>query len=157
MPRLDERFENEEEDIRQHTINYNDYKDGWVCKDSRFKLLNGQDQSFLDFLCKVFHPNVRDKDKNWREFLNQVNQLLRVDGYYIQWKEHCIDKNKLKIEMAESLHCLMEEATKHQCWESADIDTCVKYVRNQLQIVNGDISEKTLAKWKYMEQKITLG
>lgn len=84
MPSLDERFENAEEDIRQHTINYNDYKDGWVFKDSRFKLLNGQDQIFLDFLCKVFHPNVRDKDKNWREFLNQVNQLLRVDGYYIQ-------------------------------------------------------------------------
>lgn len=77
-------------------------------------------------------------------------------GFFAEYlrnrSEVYIDKNKLKIETAEPLHCLMEEATKYQYWERADIDTCVEYVRNQLQIANGDISEKALAKWKYMEQ-----
>lgn len=81
LPSTDERFMNAEEDIQQHTVNYSDYQEGWVFEDKRFELLSGQDQTFLEFLCMVFQPTVRDEKKQWREFLNRINQLLRVDGY----------------------------------------------------------------------------
>lgn len=81
LPSTDERFKNAEEDIQQHTVNYSDYQEGWVFEDKRFELLSGQDQTFLEFLCMVFQPTVRDEKKQWREFLNRINQLLRVDGY----------------------------------------------------------------------------
>ena len=81
LPSKDNRFEDAEGDIWQHTINNNDYEDGWVFEDERFGLLNGEDEILLDFLCSVFHPVVRCENGYWKEFLNDINGLLRKDGY----------------------------------------------------------------------------
>src|SRR5674476_776495 len=43
MPSFDGRFENAEDDIRQHTVNNNDYPSNWVFEDERFELLRGSD------------------------------------------------------------------------------------------------------------------
>ena len=81
LPSYDNRFENAEGDIWQHTINNDDYEDGWIFEDERFKLLNGDDEVLLKFLCAVFHPAVRVENGYWKEFLDAVNGLLRNDGY----------------------------------------------------------------------------
>lgn len=78
---FDSRFDNAEGDIWQHTINNNDYEDGWVFEDKRFQLLDGDDEAFLKFLCASFHPAVRVENGYWKEFLDAVNGLLRNDGY----------------------------------------------------------------------------
>lgn len=81
LPSFDKRFENAEGDIWQHTINNNDYEDGWVFEDERFELLNGEDEVLLNFLCSVFHPAVRVENCYWKEFLVEINELLHKDGY----------------------------------------------------------------------------
>lgn len=81
LPSCDSRFDNAEGDIWQHTINNDDYEDGWIFEDERFGLLNGEDEVLLKFLCAVFHPAVRNENGYWKEFLEAVNGLLRADGY----------------------------------------------------------------------------
>ena len=81
LPSYDNRFENAEDDIRQHTVNNDDYEKGWVFEDDRLELLNGDDEVLLKFLCAVFHPAVRIETSYWKELLDAVNGLLRNDGY----------------------------------------------------------------------------
>ncbi len=81
LPSYDSCFENAEGDIWQHTINNDDYEYGWVFEDERFGLLNGEDEILLNFLCSVFHPAVRCENGYWKEFLYEINGLLRNDGY----------------------------------------------------------------------------
>lgn len=81
LPSNDNRFENAEGDIWQHTVNNNDYENGWVFEDERFGLLNGEDEVLLNFLCSVFHPAVRCEKGYWKEVLDEMNGLLRNDGY----------------------------------------------------------------------------
>lgn len=81
LPSYDNRFENAEGDIWQHTVNNDDFEDGWVFEDDRFELQNGEDEVLLNFLCAVFHPAVRDEKGYWKDFLDEINGLLRYDGY----------------------------------------------------------------------------
>lgn len=77
----DDRFENATGDIWQHTINNDDYPENWVFTDKRFGLFEGCDKTFLDFICEIFHPEVRDDSKNWEIYLKSINSLLQKDGY----------------------------------------------------------------------------
>lgn len=81
MQSNDPRFENAEQDIWQHTVNNDDYPYCWVFEDTRFDLQNGEDEDYLRFLCEVFHPAVRYEKGYWKEFLTEINRLLRIDGY----------------------------------------------------------------------------
>lgn len=81
LPSYDSRFDNAEGDIWQHTINNDDYENGWIFEDERLGLLNGEDEVLLKFLCSVFHPAVRVENGYWKEFLKAINELLREDGY----------------------------------------------------------------------------
>lgn len=63
-----------------HTRN-RDYSECWVFNDERFLLYEGDDTFLLNFLCEVFHPEVRDEKKDWKMFLDKINDLLREDGY----------------------------------------------------------------------------
>ncbi len=81
LPSYDNRFENAEGDIWQHTINNDDYENGWIFEDDRFELLNGEDEVLLKFLCSVFHPAVRVENSYWKEIIEAVNGLLHNDGY----------------------------------------------------------------------------
>lgn len=76
----DSRLKNAEQEIAMHTRN-RDYSDNWIFDDERFHLINGTDNVFLDFLCEVFHPEVRDENKEWKKYFEKINGLLREDGY----------------------------------------------------------------------------
>ena len=78
----DSRVENAEEEIIMHTHN-GDYPDDWIFEDERFQLLDGEDNILLDFLCEVFHPEVRDENGAWERYLERINSLLNEDGYEI--------------------------------------------------------------------------
>lgn len=81
MPSNDLRFDNAEQDVWQHTVNNADYPYCWVFEDERFNLQNGEDETYLKFLCEVFHPTVRFEKGYWKEFLTEINKLLQNDGY----------------------------------------------------------------------------
>lgn len=50
-------------------------------EDERFNLTNGDDSFILNFLCEVFHPEVRDERQAWEIYLDKINRLLKEDGY----------------------------------------------------------------------------
>ncbi len=82
MSSTDTRFRNANDDIRQHTINNDDWEPFWFFTDSRFKLSNGnEDEYILKFICEMLHPVVRNGSLPWRKYLKKFNQLLSADGY----------------------------------------------------------------------------
>lgn len=87
MPSYDPRYSNAEDDIRQHTINNDDYEYGWVFTDDRFGLNNGDDVILLKFLCTVFHPAYRKEEGYWK------NICSRYKIYYIMMGMNCIYQN----------------------------------------------------------------
>ena len=76
----DPRVDNAEEEITMH-IHNGDYPDNWIFEDKRFQLFDGEDYILLKFLCEVFHPEVRDENKEWEKYLEKINSLLQEDGY----------------------------------------------------------------------------
>lgn len=108
MPSYDPRYSNAEDDIRQHTINNDDYEYGWVFSDDRFGLNNGDDVILLKFLCTVFHPLYRKEEGYWKKYLFKIQDLIRKDGYelyiskYIsgreiyEWRELTVTEVKAK-------------------------------------------------------------
>lgn len=78
----DSRVDNAEEEIIMHTHN-GDYPDDWIFEDERFQLFDGEDNILLNFLCEVFHPEVRDENGVWGRYLEKINTLLNEDGYEI--------------------------------------------------------------------------
>ena len=78
----DSRVDNAEEEITRHTYN-GDYPDDWIFEDERFQLFDGEDNILLNFICEVFHPEVRDENGVWERYLEKINTLLNEDGYEI--------------------------------------------------------------------------
>ena len=78
----DSRVDNAEEEIIMHTRN-GDYSDDWIFEDKRFQLFDGEDSILLNFICEVFHPEVRDENEGWERYLEKINALLKEDGYEI--------------------------------------------------------------------------
>lgn len=83
MPSNDRRFPTARGDIWQHRENNYDWDDDWIFYDDRFGLNNGEDEVLLKFLCEMFHPMVRNENHNWQIYLDQINDLLKCDGYEI--------------------------------------------------------------------------
>ncbi len=81
MPSLDPRFSNAKDDILQHTVNNDDWNLGWVFYDTRFNLKGCEDEELLKFICKVFHPSVRSENGCWKGLLENIQMLLKADGY----------------------------------------------------------------------------
>lgn len=76
----DSRVDNAEEEITMHTRN-GDYQEDWIFDDERFQLFDLDDNILLNFLCEVFHPEVRDEKKEWKKYFEKINNLLHEDGY----------------------------------------------------------------------------
>ncbi len=109
LPSYDDRFDDAEGDIWQHTINNDDYEYGWIFEDARLGLLSGDDDILLKFLCTVFHPAIRVENGYWKIFLDAVNDLLKNDGYELYpqskisgrdvfgWRKYNLEDNILFI------------------------------------------------------------
>jgi len=80
VPSSDSRFKNAERDILQHRIMNDDWPDYWVFSDSRFNLLEVEDDVFLRFLCEMIHPTLR-KEEEARKLLYVFNKYLERDGW----------------------------------------------------------------------------
>lgn len=92
-PSFDERFKNARGDIWQHTVNNNDWEEGWIFSDSRFNLMKGDDETFLIFLCETIHPVVRTDVTECERLLQLYNKSLKNDGYQIVEKTRISGKS----------------------------------------------------------------
>jgi hypothetical protein len=84
MPSFDSRFKNASGDIWQHRINNpTDWSDNWIFDDSRFNLMECDDEVFLRFLCETLHPVVRPDIAEAEKLCQLYNSYLQHDGYQL--------------------------------------------------------------------------
>jgi hypothetical protein len=83
LPSFDDRFKNAAADIWQHRVNNCDWEDDWVFGDSRFNLLNGDDEILLRFLSEMLHPVVRPDMTEVARLAQNLNQFLERDGFQL--------------------------------------------------------------------------
>jgi AbiJ N-terminal domain 3/Abortive infection C-terminus len=83
LPSRDHRFRDAAGDIWQHRVNNFDWSDDWVFYDSRFNLMNGDDETLLRFLCETIHPVVRPDPTEAQRMCQLYNQYLQNDGFQI--------------------------------------------------------------------------
>jgi hypothetical protein len=83
LPSTDGRFENAAGDIWQHRVNNHDWDENWVFYDSRFTLMNGDDEIFLRFLCETLHPVVRSDATEVEKLCQLYNRSLKNDGFQL--------------------------------------------------------------------------
>lgn len=83
LPSTDHRFPDAAGDIWQHRVNNFDWNDDWVFYNSRFNLMNGDDETLLRFLCETMHPVVRPDPTEAERMCQLYNQYLRNDGFQI--------------------------------------------------------------------------
>lgn len=81
MPSTDVRFKNALGDIWQHRVNNYDWDDNWVFADRRFNLLNCDDAVFLQFLCEMLHPIVRNDNTQVTKLQQLFNEYLSNDNF----------------------------------------------------------------------------
>lgn len=111
----DSRYPNMKRDIIQHRYNNYDWDDYWFFEDDRLKIME-DDEHFLNFIKEIFNPYVREERSNWKIFLDNINDLLKTDGYELyeeskisgrgiyNWKR--IDSIKKKNKKAINLNML---------------------------------------------------
>ena len=83
LPSTDNRFKDAAGDIWQHRVNNFDWDADWIFYDARFSLMNGDDDTFLAFLCETIHPVVRPDPAEAERICQLYNQYLRNDGFQI--------------------------------------------------------------------------
>jgi hypothetical protein len=83
LPSYDSRCKDAYGDIWQHRINNYDWENDWVFTDDRFGLLNGDDATFLQFLCEMIHPIVRSESTEVAQLLQMFNEYLANDNFEI--------------------------------------------------------------------------
>ena len=92
MPSTDPRFSNAADDIWQHRFNNYDWEDNWVFSDKRFDLLKCQDAYFLNFLCEILHPVVRENSHEVDKLHGKFNDSLSNDGFELVERTRISDK-----------------------------------------------------------------
>lgn len=83
LPSTDNRFSDAATDIWKHRVINEDWENDWVFYDSRFNLLNADDEVFLRFLCETIHPIVRPDTTEVARLCQLYNEFLKRDGYQI--------------------------------------------------------------------------
>lgn len=81
MPSYDTRFGNAYGDIWQHRVNNLDWEDDWIFRDTRFNLLNCDEEVFLKFLCEMLHPAVQPDPNIVDSVRDMLDFHLRQAGY----------------------------------------------------------------------------
>lgn len=80
LPTTDYRFQNAAGDIHQHRVNFTDWEDDWILRDSRFDLYFNDDK-FLKFLAETVHPAVRPNVEQAKSLVAMYNSYLSKDGW----------------------------------------------------------------------------
>ena len=89
---MDQRFPDAAGDIWQHRVNNYDWEDHWIFHDSRFQLMNGDDEILLRFLAETVHPIVRSDVTESHRLVQLYNQFLRNDGFELSEKSRISGK-----------------------------------------------------------------
>lgn len=135
MPSSDRRYQNAYDDIYQHRVNNFDWDENWVFYDGRFGIKTASDEEWLKFLCESFHPAVRDERKNWRVILEQINSLLKVDGFELYESSSISGRPKYSWRKTTSRNVVVESQSQALV---SKFNT--DYIHSQIKIMNDSIN-----------------
>lgn len=96
LPSNDYRYKNSRGDITQHTVNNDDWDIDWVFTDDRFKLLDGSDELFLNFIEQCAAPGVRANAEEEVRAITAYNKLLASTPYLFQADQPFGDRHVYK-------------------------------------------------------------
>ena len=82
----DYRFRTAEADIRQHTVNNDDWEPDWFLTDSRFNYLHKPDTEFLKLLTEMLHHRVRPSAEDRDALMEIINNAITPCGFKIAKK-----------------------------------------------------------------------
>ena len=136
----DDRFDNFEGEIWQHTINNDDYPEYWIFIDERLQLVDGPDEVILDFLKEIFHPAVRKIANISKMYLYAINALLFEDGYEICVTEKVSGKEVYGWKDISKTNTTIINQSK-SIVEKFDTE----YIRNQINEMNNQIEKNPTA------------
>lgn len=85
LPSHDRRYATARGDIACHT-SWGDWEQDWVFTDSRFNLMECEDEDYLRFICEVFHPavtlnSIEQSVAPESVYFTQISNLLKQEGY----------------------------------------------------------------------------
>lgn len=85
LPSNDRRYANARGDIACHT-SWGDWEHDWIFTDSRFNLMDCEDEDYLKFICEVFHPavtlnSIEQSATPESVYFAHVSALLKQEGY----------------------------------------------------------------------------
>jgi hypothetical protein len=133
LPSTDGRFKNARSDIYQHTVNNYDWNGLWVKEDNRF-LKNCNDETLLDFLAELFHPVVRNDRLPWEKLLDEINELLKPDGFELSEAERISGRAVYGWRRLGDWH-KVSQVSAEELAEAFDTD----YIRAQINIMMGQV------------------
>ena len=113
----DYRYSNALGDIRQHRSNWMDWDDDWVFYDSRFLLLHGSDDHFLNFLRETVNPVVRPDTDEANALVAAYNKLLAPDGWALEVSNQISERPVFELRQAGQSVEIFEEPTG---WQKVD-------------------------------------
>jgi len=100
LPSHDPRHKDMAGDIFRHRVaNPDDWPDDWVFSDGRLDLAHVPDEVFLNFLCQMVHPVVRD-DEHVDGLVTTFNRHLASDGYRLAVSDTISGKRVFGAELA---------------------------------------------------------
>jgi hypothetical protein len=137
LPSYDGRFKTAEGDIFQHRENNYDWEDNWVFDDSRFELMDGDDEILLNFLCEMFHPAVRIEQQPWELLLEVINGLLKYDGYELYEMRHISGRAVYGWRDISNKNVVIDTQT-----ESISAKINSEYISKQIEVMNSTIESK---------------
>ena len=77
----DGNFNSFDEEYRYHREIKKDYKKDYFFESDRLPFKNSNTQTFLNIICQIFHPEVRNEDGNWQELKDRIELLIKEDGF----------------------------------------------------------------------------
>jgi hypothetical protein len=134
IPSTDGRFNSALGDIWQHRINNYDWDDNWVFNDKRFDLMHCDDVPFLQFLCEMLHPIVRNDTTQVAKLHQLFNEYLSKDNFELVEKTRISDRP-----IFIGRHKLLGNTTIEKSKKEISNYLSDEYVLKQINIMEGAI------------------
>lgn len=88
LPSTDSRYKTAGQDIWQHRINNpTDWSEDWIYTDERFRLVEGPDVTFLEFIERLISPKARPDIRQAARLAERISRELERTGWSVVQRE----------------------------------------------------------------------
>lgn len=136
---IDPKCKNFEEEFIKHRILNDDYDNDYFFEDDRLPFKTANDETYLNIICEMFHPIVREEESYWQNFLNMINELIHEDGFEIIQSGKISGRNIFSWKRITYFDDDYIKPSMSIIYETFDS----KFIRQQLDIMNKAVNNNT--------------